>query len=151
MPNEEPLIPYPCKGKIEIFGQKRFVNFNAQLYENSVSWRQREPSDFSVMKNLLLWNSFDSFYGWLVLYDFVKLHKIEGPSHLCKCVVVNRNPSWSFDWSGVYFKDKSSQKQQLRWQLPLSAMKLNRSVEWHRFHWPSFHTSLVKPLGLRLS
>ena len=54
------------------------------------------------MKNLLLWNSFDSFYGWLVLYDFVKLHKIEGPSHLCKCVVVNRNPSWSFDWSGVY-------------------------------------------------
>ena len=80
--------PIHVKGNVN-FWAKKFVNLNAQLYGNSVSWRQREPSDFLVMINLLLWNSFDSFYGWLVLYDFVKLHKIEGPSHLWK---------WSWIW-----------------------------------------------------
>ena len=46
----EALIPYPREGNIEIFWQKRF----AQLYGNSVSWHQREPSDLLVIRNLLL-------------------------------------------------------------------------------------------------
>ena len=119
------------------------------VYENSVLWRQREPRDLLIMKNLLLWNSFDSFYGLLVPYDFVKLHWRLQSS--LKEVVNIPNPSWSFDWSGVYFKDSLSSKQPLRLQLLLFAMTLNRSVEWHKFHRPSFYTSLVKPLGLRLS